>query len=115
MSTSTDPAAGHRLICVVTPCYNEEDCFRAVRAIFEARRPDCDPEHLFADNASTDATVAILHRLAAEDRYVPAIHSRVRKRPMVIERERINFTDDDPPAATPRAPAPYLRPEEQRP
>jgi glycosyltransferase involved in cell wall biosynthesis len=68
---------GRTLVSVVTPCYNEEDsvedCYNTVRTIFETQLPDCDFEHLFADNSSTDATVTILRRLAAADQRVKVI------------------------------------------
>src|SRR3954447_26166709 len=64
--------AGKSLISIVTPCWNEEDsvedCYDAVRRIVEEQLPDCDYEHIFSDNCSTDATVPILTRLAAQDR-----------------------------------------------
>jgi glycosyltransferase involved in cell wall biosynthesis len=64
-------------ISIVTPCLNEEegiaDCYRSVRRIFVERLPDYDYEHIFCDNASTDATVAILKGLAARDRRVKII------------------------------------------
>ena len=58
------------------PCYNEagnvEQAYREVRRIFE-NLPQYDYEHIFIDNASTDQTVAILKRLAAEDRRLKII------------------------------------------
>ncbi len=69
------PARG--LISVVTPVFNEEDnvddCYRAVRAIFERELPGYDREHIFCDNASTDGTVARLRELAAGDARVRVI------------------------------------------
>jgi glycosyltransferase involved in cell wall biosynthesis len=63
-------------ITVLTPCYNEAENVRAlyerVRAVFAPLR-DCTYEHLFIDNASTDATVAILREIAAADRNVKVI------------------------------------------
>ena len=60
-----------KLISVMMPCYNEaenvEQAYREVRRIFE-NLPQYDYEHIFIDNASTDQTVDILKRLAAEDR-----------------------------------------------
>ncbi len=60
-------------ISIVSPCYNEEDnvraCYQAVKDLFAS-----DPilicherEHIFADNASTDGTAAILREIAAQD------------------------------------------------
>lgn len=63
-------------ITVLTPCYNEADnvrmLYERVRAVF-AQLPDFTYEHLFIDNASTDATVAILREIAAADRRVKVI------------------------------------------
>ncbi|MDB5351634.1 MAG: hypothetical protein JWN86_2881 [Planctomycetota bacterium] len=65
------------LISVVTPCFNEadnvEDCYLAVRRVFEQDLPDCDYEHIFCDNASLDATPLKLAALAARDRRVKVI------------------------------------------
>src|SRR6185503_3842456 len=59
------------LVSVVTPCYNEdqnvEDCHRALKQVFERDLPDCDFEHIFCDNASSDASVEVLRRLAGQD------------------------------------------------
>ena len=64
------------LISVVTPCFNEEqnvvELYRRVRAVMEAET-DYRYEHIFIDNASTDATVAVLKQLAADDRRVKII------------------------------------------
>ena len=65
-----------KLISVTMPCYNEaenvEQAYREVRRIFE-KMPQYDYEHIFIDNASTDQTVDILKRLAAEDRRLKII------------------------------------------
>ena len=64
------------LISIVTPCYNEEDnveeVYRQVKEVFTAL-PEYSYEHIFIDNASKDRTVAILKRLAGEDRNVKII------------------------------------------
>ena len=64
------------LVTVLTPCYNEAENVRAlyerVRAVFAPLR-EYRYEHLFIDNASTDATVAILREIAAADRNVKVI------------------------------------------
>ena len=64
-------------ISVVTPCFNEElnvaDCYQAVREVFEKELPDCDYEHVFCDNASSDGTVLRLRELAASDPRVKVI------------------------------------------
>lgn len=63
-------------ITVLTPCYNEAENVRTlyerVRAVFAPLR-EYSYEHLFIDNASTDATVDILRELAAADRNVKVI------------------------------------------
>jgi polyisoprenyl-phosphate glycosyltransferase len=65
-----------KLISIVTPCYNEEDnveeCYRRVKGLF-AGLDQYRYEHIFIDNASTDQTLAILRRLAAEDKNVKVI------------------------------------------
>jgi glycosyltransferase involved in cell wall biosynthesis len=70
-------AAGRKLISIVTPCFNEQDnvrdCYRAVRALFEAELRDYDYEHIFCDNASTDRTPQALAELAAADGRVKVI------------------------------------------
>ena len=64
-------------ICIVTPCFNEEegirDCYDAVRRVFEQHLPNYERRHLFCDNASTDATVDILREIAADDNQVKVI------------------------------------------
>jgi glycosyltransferase involved in cell wall biosynthesis len=63
-------------ISVTTPCFNEEEnveiLYRRVRDEFAALKR-YRYEHIFIDNCSTDATVAILKRLAAKDRNVKII------------------------------------------
>lgn len=58
------------LISVVSPCYNEEEnveeVYRQVKEIF-ASFTGYRYEHIFIDNSSSDGTVQILKRLAAED------------------------------------------------
>jgi glycosyltransferase involved in cell wall biosynthesis len=65
-----------KLISITTPCYNEEanveECYRQVKAMFAALGK-YRYEHIFIDNASTDATPSILRRLAAEDPNVKVI------------------------------------------
>ena len=64
------------LLTIMTPCYNEE---QNVREVYEqvkaamATVPGYDYDHLFIDNASTDATVTILRQLATVDRRVKVI------------------------------------------
>ncbi len=66
-----------KLISIVTPVFNEEmnveDCYAAIRRIFESNLPNYDYEHIFCDNCSRDRTVEILRELAAADRRVKVI------------------------------------------
>src|SRR5438034_918753 len=59
-----------KTVSIVTPCYNEQDnveeLYRQVHAMM-ASLGRYRYEHIFIDNASTDATVAVLKRLAATD------------------------------------------------
>jgi glycosyltransferase involved in cell wall biosynthesis len=63
-------------ISIFTPAYNEEGnieaLYSAVRAIMR-RYPQYVYEHIFIDNHSTDATVAILKQIAEKDRHVKII------------------------------------------
>ena len=65
-----------KTISIVTPCYNEEEnvaeVYRQVRDVM-AGVGSYYYEHIFIDNASTDSTLAILKRLAAEDPNVKVI------------------------------------------
>ncbi|WP_291995363.1 glycosyltransferase family 2 protein [Candidatus Accumulibacter sp. ACC003] len=65
-----------KLISVVTGCFNEEEnvdeLYERIRAQFE-RLPEYDYEHIFIDNASSDATVARIKALAAHDKRVRLI------------------------------------------
>ncbi|WP_158816267.1 glycosyltransferase family 2 protein [Methylocapsa sp. S129] len=60
-------------ISIISPCFNEEEnveaCYAAVAKLFAPDGPlaHYEREHIFADNASEDGTVAILRRLAAAD------------------------------------------------
>ncbi len=68
-----------RLISVISPCFNEEDnvaaCHETVRDLFRTdpvlQRYDL--EHIFADNSSSDTTVAKLRAIAAQDANVRVI------------------------------------------
>jgi glycosyltransferase involved in cell wall biosynthesis len=64
-------------ISIVSPAYNEEGnvraCYEAVRALFEGALAHYEREHIFADNASTDATSDILRQIASEDPCVKII------------------------------------------
>jgi len=58
-------------ISVITPCFNEEDsvteCVKRTAKVFEDFLPGIEYEHIFADNASTDRTFAVLSELAKVD------------------------------------------------
>jgi glycosyltransferase involved in cell wall biosynthesis len=66
-----------KTISVVTPVYNEElnvrDCYATVRKLFDQELPGYRREHIFCDNASTDATLAMLREIAAADAGVKVI------------------------------------------
>ncbi len=65
-----------KLISIITPCFNEEEnvenAYRQVKALFDSLGT-YRYEHLFIDNSSTDKTVEILRRIAAEDKNVKVI------------------------------------------
>lgn len=60
-----------KTISIVTPCYNEElnikECYESVKAVFEKDLPGYRREHVFCDNASSDATIMILREIAKSD------------------------------------------------
>jgi len=62
------------LISIITPCYNEEEtvteCVNRTAKVFREHLRGVEYEHIFADNASTDGTVEVLRKLAAENRNV---------------------------------------------
>lgn len=62
------------LISVITPCYNEQEtvteCVNRTAKVFAELLPGVEYEHIFADNASTDATVSVLRGLAEKNRNV---------------------------------------------
>ncbi len=64
-------------ISILTPCYNEEgnveELCQRVKAQFELLKDKYEFEHVFIDNASTDNTVDILRRIAAQDKHVKVI------------------------------------------
>src|SRR5271167_612965 len=69
-------------ISIISPCFNEEDnveaCHSAVAKLFAPDGPleNYEREHIFADNASEDGTVAILRRLAADPCVKVILNSR---------------------------------------
>jgi glycosyltransferase involved in cell wall biosynthesis len=67
---------GNQLISIVTPCYNEEGNVEELAVRIHrtmAHFPDYDYEHIFIDNASTDATVAKIKALAQQDHRIKLI------------------------------------------
>ncbi len=66
----------NRLISIVVPCYNEEGNVEEVASRVRQTMlqfPHLDYEHIFIDNASKDSTLAVLRRLASEDRRIKVI------------------------------------------
>jgi glycosyltransferase involved in cell wall biosynthesis len=80
-----------RKISIVTPCFNEEasvrECYETIKRVMETELPGYDREHIFCDNASTDATVPILREIAAQD---PAVKVIVNSRNFGILRNNYN-------------------------
>ncbi len=72
-----EASSKRKLISIITPCFNEadniEDCCTAIRNLFSGELAAYDYEHIFSDNASTDATPDILRKLAGADRHVKVI------------------------------------------
>jgi len=66
-----------RRISIITPTFNEElnvqDCYKAVKVLFQDKLCDYEREHIFCDNASTDGTPELLRKIAAEDKQVKVI------------------------------------------
>lgn len=60
-----------RKLTIGTPCYQEElnvrRCYEAVRDVMKELGDRYDYEHIFADNGSTDRTLAVMKEIAAED------------------------------------------------
>jgi glycosyltransferase involved in cell wall biosynthesis len=67
----------NRRITIITPTFNEElnvqDCYKAVKVLFQDKLCDYEREHIFCDNASTDGTPELLRKIAAEDKQVKVI------------------------------------------
>jgi glycosyltransferase involved in cell wall biosynthesis len=65
-----------KLISILTACSNEEEnveiLYNRVKDVFK-QLPQYSYEHIFIDNASTDKTVEILKRLAAQDKNLKII------------------------------------------
>jgi glycosyltransferase involved in cell wall biosynthesis len=64
-------------LSIITPCYNEEVnveiCANELKKVMSERLPNYKYEHIFADNASTDATLEKLKALAASDKNIKVI------------------------------------------
>ena len=60
-----------KTISIVSPCFNEEDnvaeCHAVVKRLFENELKDYRRQHIFVDNASSDATVERLKEIAKDD------------------------------------------------
>lgn len=67
----------HKLLSIVTPCYNEEGNVEelAARICAVMAALPYDYEHIFIDNCSTDGTVAKIRTLAAADARVKMIRN----------------------------------------
>jgi len=78
-------------ISVSSPCFNEEEnveeCYNTVKALFDGPLKAYQREHLFIDNASTDKTVEILKKIAAQD---PAVKIVVNARNFGVFRSAFN-------------------------
>ena len=66
-----------RLISIVSGCFNEEEnviqLHERVSRVFDEKLHDYTYEHIFIDNASTDATVRLLKEIAKKDKRVKII------------------------------------------
>jgi polyisoprenyl-phosphate glycosyltransferase len=64
-----------KLISIVTPCFNEEENVQELsdRICQVMKELPYEYEHIFIDNASNDATVETLRRLAVQDKRVKVI------------------------------------------
>jgi len=64
-------------LSIITPCYNEEVnveiCANELKKVMSEHLPSYKYEHIFADNASTDATLEKLKALAANDKNIKVI------------------------------------------
>lgn len=74
--TSSADSSRLPLVCVMTPCFNEEEnvepLHERLKAVFLSL-PEYRFEHLFIDNASTDRTVERIKEIAATDHSVKLI------------------------------------------
>lgn len=66
-----------KLISIITGCYNEEEnvqiLYEKVKEVMSPLKEDYQYEHIFIDNDSSDETVAILKRVAEQDKNVKII------------------------------------------
>lgn len=66
-----DQHRNRETVTILTPCFNEaagiQECYAAVKRVFDEELPEVRRIHLFIDNASTDDTVAILRGIAEGD------------------------------------------------
>ena len=64
-------------LSIITPCYNEEVnveiCAQELKKVMQEKLSGYEYEHIFADNASTDATLVKLRELAAKDDHIKVI------------------------------------------
>jgi glycosyltransferase involved in cell wall biosynthesis len=64
-------------LSIITPCYNEEVnveiCASELKKVMSESLPNYRYEHIFADNASTDATLEKLRQLADKDKNIKVI------------------------------------------
>ena len=64
-------------ITIITPCFNEEVnveiCAQELKRVMSESLPNYKYEHIFADNASTDSTLAKLREIAAGDKNIKVI------------------------------------------
>jgi glycosyltransferase involved in cell wall biosynthesis len=66
-----------KMVSIISPCFNEQDnirnCQQAVATIFREHLPGYAYEHIFADNSSSDNSLAELRAIAAENPQVRVI------------------------------------------
>jgi polyisoprenyl-phosphate glycosyltransferase len=65
-----------KLISIVTACFNEEENVEILHdqiSAAMAEMPQYNYEHIYIDNCSTDKTVLLLRKIAAQDRHVKVI------------------------------------------
>jgi glycosyltransferase involved in cell wall biosynthesis len=64
-------------ISIITPCFNEDEsvlkCYQSLKEVMSKDLPGVTYEHIFADNSSTDRTVAEIKKFAKSDPRVKLI------------------------------------------